>query len=86
MTDDVRKQVQPVNTALKNIMQTRDDRAKEIKSMLGRKKVDESSENEARSKEREEYAKSNSAVETGCNPSSMYELCGKLQTHWDDQC
>jgi hypothetical protein len=61
-------------------MQGRDDRAKEIKNLRGRKPVDEAAEKEARSKEQEEYAKSAPNTEAGTNPSSMYELCGKPTT------
>ena len=79
MTDSLRARTQPVNTNLKSVLQSRDDRAKQIKQLRGRDTSGELEEAGIRSKERDQFAQLVATAEQadiGSNPSSMYELCG----------
>ena len=81
LTDSLRDQTRPITAALKTALQARDDRAKQIKHLRGRNPPEELAEAGTRSQEREEYNALVSNIEqadAGCNPSSMYELCGEL--------
>lgn len=80
LTDSVRDRVRPINTALKTTLQARDDRAKQIKQLRGRDSSPELVEAETRSTEKAQFEAlvlSTGHADVGCNPSSMYELCGE---------
>ena len=80
LTDSLRDQTRPITAALKTALQARDDRAKQIKQLRGRNSPEELTEAGTRSKEKEQYSELVSNLEqadAGCNPSSMYELCGE---------
>ena len=80
MTDSLRARTQPINTNLKSVLQSRDDRAKQIKQLRGRDASGELEEAGIRSKERDQFAQLVATAEQadiGSNPSSMYELCGE---------
>jgi hypothetical protein len=81
MTDSLRDRTRPITAALKSALQARDDRAKQIKQLRGRNSFEELNEAGERTKEKDQYAELVSNLEqadVGCNPSSMYELCGKF--------
>lgn len=91
MTDELREKVLPINTAVKNILKVRDDRAKIAKRGLGKKKAadeDEKTEEQIRSEEHDEVEKlvkeSGVEVDVGSNPTAMYELCGESTLRKED--
>jgi len=83
-TDELREKLQPVNSAVKQILKTRDDRAKIAKRSRGKSAdTDEKSEDALREEERKEVDALVSAAgsqEAGSNPSGMYELCGEFHS------
>lgn len=85
MTEELREKVLPINTAVKNILKVRDDRAKIAKRGLGKKKAadeDEKTEDQIRAEEHAEVEKlvkeSGVEADVGSNPTAMYELCGEF--------
>ena len=88
MTDDVRDLARPVNAAMKNVIQARDDRAKQLKT--ARDKVEHSSADAA--KRAEEKNQVNALIDgkglagVGTNPTGMYELCGEHLSAWALDC
>lgn len=92
MTEELREKVLPINTAVKNILKVRDDRAKIAKRSLGKKKAvdeDEKTEDQIRAEEHDEVEKlvKESGVEAdiGSNPTAMYELCGEFTRTQSDK-
>jgi len=82
-TDELRDQIRPINTALKQIVNSRDDRAKQAKRMRAKPDAETPSEDELRRREREEIEQLVSAgpsVAKGGNVSGLYELCAMV-TH-----
>lgn len=82
-TEELSKQLQPINTAANNILKTRDDRAKVSKRAKGKAAAaDEVTEEQHRDKEHKEIEELVSAAgitEKGVNTTGMYELCGELR-------
>lgn len=80
MEHSLQERTRPISAALKSAMQARDDRAKQIKQLRGRNSSEEIDEAAARDRERSQYTelvRDAEQADVGCNPSSMYELCGK---------
>jgi ubiquitin carboxyl-terminal hydrolase 14 len=80
-TDELREKLAPVNAEVKQILKTRDDRAKIAKRAKGKNAPsDEKTEEEHRE---EEHKKAAELIEqaggaaAGTSPSGMYELCGE---------
>ncbi|WVQ81758.1 hypothetical protein IAT38_003883 [Cryptococcus sp. DSM 104549] len=79
VTDELRQRMLPVNTAVKQIVHDRDDRAKVIKRNIAanRPNTEEPSEDSLRAAEKEkveELIKANGGAQVGENLSGMYEL------------
>ncbi|ORY22440.1 ubiquitin C-terminal hydrolase [Naematelia encephala] len=83
VTDDLRTRISPVNSATRQILKDRDDRAKIAKRDKGRAKAEGKSEDELRTEEDQtvqELIDTNQLKEPGSNPTGIYELCGVV-TH-----
>lgn len=82
-TAELREQLGPVNAAVKQILKSRDDRAKIAKRVKGKTApTEEKSEETHRSEEREQIKSlmaDMGTVEPGTNTSGMYELCGRFR-------
>lgn len=80
-TDDLRQKVLPVNTAVKQVLKSRDERATIAKRAKGKAPAsDDKTEEQHREEEHKEIAgviEAAGGAETGTNPSGIYELCGK---------
>ncbi|TXT13476.1 hypothetical protein VHUM_00843 [Vanrija humicola] len=83
-TDDLNKQLQPINTAANNILKTRDDRAKIAKRAKGKgaqaEEVTEEQHREKEHKEIEELVSAAGITDKDANATGMYELCAMV-TH-----
>lgn len=83
VTDGVRVQIQPINSAVKKILKSRDERATENKRTKARSPSEDKTEDELRSEEKmsiEALIDKASPADVGDNPSGMYELCAMV-TH-----
>lgn len=83
VTDDLRDQLGPVNSAMKQVLKERDDRARAAKRHRGQKSGANIEETEAARRAEEKVRIDNviasQAVDpslVGPNPSAIYELCG----------
>ncbi|WOO77819.1 Ubiquitin carboxyl-terminal hydrolase 6 [Vanrija pseudolonga] len=83
-TEELSKQLQPINTAANNILKTRDDRAKIAKRAKGKaaqaEEVTEEQHRDKEHKEIEELVSAAGITEKGVNATGMYELCAMV-TH-----
>lgn len=80
-TDELREKLAPVNAEVKQVLKTRDDRAKIAKRVKGKNdQGDEKTEEQHREEEHKKVAelieKAGGAA-AGTSPSGMYELCGE---------
>lgn len=80
-TDELREHLQPVNSAVKQILKKRDDRASIANRAKGKGAAsDDKSEDAYRAEERQEISSlmaASAAPQLGTNPSGIYELCGE---------
>lgn len=83
-TDDLRQKVLPVNTAVKQILKGRDDRATISKRSKGKAPAaDDKTEEQHRDDEHKEVTaliETTGGIEAGTNASGIYELCGEFRT------
>ncbi|KLT39995.1 cysteine proteinase [Cutaneotrichosporon oleaginosum] len=83
-TDELREKLAPVNAEVKQILKTRDDRAKIAKRAKGKNApTEEKAEEQHREEEHKKVAElveTAGGVAAGTNPSGMYELCAMV-TH-----
>jgi ubiquitin carboxyl-terminal hydrolase 14 len=83
MTDELRKAVLPINTAVKQNLKDRDDRARVLKKPSGTRAADIEAERAIRIKETaeiKELVDSNDALKDVACPSGLYELTGMTST------